>query len=195
MKSVVGWQTSCWHIFKKPRQFQSIPFQWRLSQLPCHEPTLHPCVFDVETVLPLLRAWEGPTDNFYGINEAKQIIRRASTVEVHAEAMLMHWIATVKVWLSLIYLYCSYPASSFRMFTLARIDPLVSIGCVAKCAGAHNSQKSSKFVLPGTHGIFIPWLPPPGLPDSVLITLQKALLDMTSFYVPAKICCSSVMWL
>lgn len=97
MKSVLAWQTSCRHIFKKARQFRSKPFQWRLSQLPCHDPTLQPCVFDVQKVLPLLRAWEGPTENVYGINEAKRIIRQACDVRVHGEAVLMHWIASVKV--------------------------------------------------------------------------------------------------
>lgn len=41
---------------------------------------------------------------------------------------------------------------------------------------AYNSHRSSKFILPGTHGTFLPWLPPPGLPDSLLIILRKALL-------------------
>lgn len=41
---------------------------------------------------------------------------------------------------------------------------------------AYNSCRSLKFVLPGTHGTFYPWLPPPGLPNNILIILRKALL-------------------
>lgn len=37
----------------------------------------------------------------------------------------------------------------------------------------------------GTHGIFVPWLPPPGLPDSILIVLRKVLLRACKRGVPA----------
>ena len=32
------------------------------------------------------------------------------------------------------------------------------------------------FVLPGTHRTFFPWVPPPGLSDSILLKLQNELL-------------------
>ena len=32
------------------------------------------------------------------------------------------------------------------------------------------------FVLPGTHRTFFPWVPPPGLPDSILLELQNEFL-------------------
>ena len=32
------------------------------------------------------------------------------------------------------------------------------------------------FVLPGTHRTFFPWVPPPGLPDSILLKLRNELL-------------------
>ena len=32
------------------------------------------------------------------------------------------------------------------------------------------------FVLPGTHCTFFPWVPPPRLPDSILLKLQNELL-------------------
>lgn len=117
MKSVLAWQTSCRYVFKKAKQFRSKSFHWCLSQLHCHDHPLQPCVFDVERVLSLLRRWQGPTDNPCGVDQAKRTIRQACDAKVHAEASLMHWIATVKVWRPSIYLYCSciqlsYPGCS-----------------------------------------------------------------------------------
>lgn len=42
---------------------------------------------------------------------------------------------------------------------------------------AYNSKRPFKFVLPGTHGTFYPWLPPPGLPDDILVALRQELLE------------------
>lgn len=40
----------------------------------------------------------------------------------------------------------------------------------------YNKKRLSKFVLSGTHGTFSPWLPPPGLPDAILLELREALV-------------------
>lgn len=106
MKSVLAWQTSCWYVFKKARQCRSKSFHWCLPQLHCHDCPLQPGVFDVERVLSLLQTWQGPTDNPCGVDQAKWTIRQACDAKVHAEAWLMQWIATVKVWLLSIYFYC-----------------------------------------------------------------------------------------
>lgn len=97
MKTMLVWQASCRHVFKKARRFRSESFQWRLSQFRYHDNALLTDVYDVETVLPLVQAWQGPLDGPFGIEETKQIIQQTWDATVHAEAALMHWIATVKV--------------------------------------------------------------------------------------------------
>lgn len=44
---------------------------------------------------------------------------------------------------------------------------------------AFNDQRgeSGEFVVPGTHGTFYPWYPPPGLPLHILTSLHEALLQ------------------
>lgn len=49
----------------------------------------------------------------------------------------------------------------------------------------YNKQRAFAFVLPGTHGAFCPWLPPPGLPDSILITLRDELIEACEKFVPS----------
>lgn len=48
----------------------------------------------------------------------------------------------------------------------------------------YNRNRSSKFVLSGTHGTLFPWLPPPGLPDAILIELREALLTVCKTFTP-----------
>ena len=40
------------------------------------------------------------------------------------------------------------------------------------------------FVLPGTHRTFFPWVPPPRLPDSILLKLRNELLAACKAFVP-----------
>ena len=35
-----------------------------------------------------------------------------------------------------------------------------------------------KFILPGTHGTFHPWIPPPGISDDILIQIRRDLIDI-----------------
>lgn len=97
MKTMLVWQASCRHIFKKARRFRSDFFQWRLSRFSYHDHTLSPCVFNVQAVSHLLQASQGLLDKPCGIEDTKRIIRQTCHANVHAEAALMHWIATVKV--------------------------------------------------------------------------------------------------
>ena len=41
----------------------------------------------------------------------------------------------------------------------------------------NQEQPAPSFVLPGTHGTYHPWVPPPGLPDRVLIQIREDLLE------------------
>lgn len=97
MKSVLSWQISCRHVFRKAARFQHKATQWRLSQFRYRKHVSTPCAFDIETVLPLIRTWQGPSSSPCGAEDAKAIISRTGEATVHAEAALMHWIATVKV--------------------------------------------------------------------------------------------------
>lgn len=56
-----------------------------------------PSSFEVKTVLPLLRAWQGPSDEPYGVDKAKYIIQGTLNATVHAEAALMQYMAAVEV--------------------------------------------------------------------------------------------------
>lgn len=42
----------------------------------------------------------------------------------------------------------------------------------------YNKSQLSHFTLPGTHRIFFSWVPPPGLPNSILIQLRDALVEV-----------------
>jgi len=162
MEHVLSWHTSCRHIFTKARRFQHKTFQWRLSQFRYHDEALTPCSFDVETVLPLIQAWQGPSDCLFGSEEAKRIIRQTLNATVHAEAALMHWIATVN------------DVHSSEDWPIGVSEKSCQLCWLLH--HAYNRQRTRKFVLPGTHGTFIPWLPPPGLDDNILIELRDALL-------------------
>lgn len=59
LKSVLAWHTSCRHIFGKACQFQFFELEWWLSQFRYHDYSLKPFAFDVNTVSPLLQAWQG----------------------------------------------------------------------------------------------------------------------------------------
>jgi hypothetical protein len=41
-----------------------------------------------------------------------------------------------------------------------------------------NADCSTNFTLPGTHGTFYPWIPPPGVPDSVLLKIRSDLIQL-----------------
>lgn len=49
----------------------------------------------------------------------------------------------------------------------------------------YNKQRTFAFILPGTHGTYCPWLPPPGLPDSILVTLRDELIEACKKFVPS----------
>lgn len=91
------WQASCRQIFKKARRFRSDFFQWRLSRFSYHDQTLLPCVFNVQAVSHLLQTLQGQSDTPGGTADTKRIIQQTRHAHVHAEAALMHWIASVKV--------------------------------------------------------------------------------------------------
>lgn len=50
----------------------------------------------------------------------------------------------------------------------------------------YNKRRRSKFILSGTDGAFLPWLPPPGLPHSILEELREALHESCKVFPPAS---------
>lgn len=187
MRTILAWHSSCRHIFQQARRSRSKSFQWRLFQFRYHDDALSTGVFDLDMVLPLLRAWQGPSQNPYGTEEARCIIHQAHEATIHAEAALMHWIATVKV------RHCFLPVLTL-LIILQDVNSTQDwpIGVNNKCCQlcwllhlVYNNQRSTKFQLPGTHGTFFPWLPPPGLPDTILIALRQALLDACKINIPS----------
>lgn len=98
MEAVLAWQTSCRNIFKTAGLLQGKGNVWKISQFRyCTQTTLKHSSFTVDAVLPLLRAWRGPSENLCGFEDAEIIICRTLEVRVHAESALMHCIASVKV--------------------------------------------------------------------------------------------------
>lgn len=188
MKTIVAWQTSCRSVFKEARRFQSNQITWELSQFRYHFNLLNPYQLDVQRVKTLFKQWGASDPNLLDDAFIQQIIDRAGRAKIHAEAGLMHWIATVKVGL------CSPVFSSPSDCHLQ--DPNSTrdwpIGVSKKpchlCWLLHevyNERRPFSFILPGTHGTFCPWLPPPGLPDSILHKLREELIQNCNKFVPS----------
>lgn len=132
MTDVLAWHSSCRYIFRKTRQFQSDSFQWRLAQFRYRQYTSTPRSFELKTVLPLLRAWQGPSDSSYAVDDARRIIGRTSDGKIHAEGALMHYMATTTVLFLLEHPDCEY---AYRAQIPLKISLLVSASHLAKYAG------------------------------------------------------------
>lgn len=106
MRTILAWQMSCRHIFKKAAHFQH-------NSLDCsrfeYDPLLQPCVLPIAKALALIRGWEGPSDNPCQVDQAVKMVKRTFDAKVHAEAVLMHWIMTVRV---------GFPLVSFEPFNI-----------------------------------------------------------------------------
>lgn len=96
MNNVLSWQISCRHVFTKARLLQYRGTEWKLAQWRYHKHALVPYAFTVETALPFLQSLYG-NDSCCGVEEAERVIGRTVNAQVHAEAALMHWIASSKV--------------------------------------------------------------------------------------------------
>ena len=81
--------------------FQHRLVKFQLSQFSYCKDVLQSSAFDVPTVLPLLQQWQAPSDKPYTPKDAETIIHRSLNAKVHAEAALMHVIATKKVGLTI----------------------------------------------------------------------------------------------
>lgn len=101
MKTIVAWQTSCRNVFKEARRFQNSQITWQLSQFHYHYNYLNPHSFELNRVKSLFQEWKASDINLLNDVFVQEIIDRTSRAKVHAEAGLMHWIATVAV--SLLY--------------------------------------------------------------------------------------------
>lgn len=96
MRTILAWQTSCRHIFKKAQILQKCS---QLFKLQYKDEVLHPCVLPVAKATHLIQGWEGPTADPCDEARARQYLEHTLKAKVHAEAALMHWLATVQVWL------------------------------------------------------------------------------------------------
>lgn len=194
MKSVLSWQTSCRHVFRKAARFQHKETQWRLSHFQYRNQALTPSMFDVDTVLPLIRAWQGPSSRPCGAEDAEAIISRTGKATVHAEAALMHWIATVKVrspsFIFEMIHYSHLLTSRCRMLVVVRIGPLVLAPNLAKCVGSSitftTANAPPNSCSPGLMGLFPLGFPPPGLPDAILIEIRDVLLTTCKTFTPRR---------
>ena len=101
LKTVLAWQASCRHIWKKATYFQHRLVKFQLSQFSYCKDVLQSSAFDVPTVLPLLQQWQAPSDKPYTSEDAQAIIYRTLSAKVHAEVVLMHVITTKKVGLTI----------------------------------------------------------------------------------------------
>lgn len=151
MEAVLAWQTSCRQIFNKAAMFQSRGNEWRLSQFRYRtQVKFNPSVFNIDAVLPLLRAWQGTSDNDMGPEQAKNIICRTGDAKVHAESALMLCIAAGKV--GIFFRPVSLPDTNFpcRMSIAIRIGLLGRAGSVARCVGYY-TKFTTEVALPNLY--------------------------------------------
>ncbi|KAF5382873.1 hypothetical protein D9757_007334 [Collybiopsis confluens] len=95
------------------------------------------------------------------LGQVSQVQKRINKAKIHAEAQLMAW--------------------AFHDLTLGSEVPIaISKKCCFLCRllGQILSEGNSpiKFFLPGSHHQIFAWIPPPGIPDTVLMRLRDALL-------------------
>ncbi|OSC99731.1 hypothetical protein PYCCODRAFT_1438085 [Trametes coccinea BRFM310] len=101
---------------------------------------------------------------------------------VHAEAALM----------SLAWSYsegATQAVDGVDLDTLFPQEGSVIIGVSKKCCWCCHALRQSleghlSFVLPGTHAVILPWLPPPGVRESVLVKMREALFGI----LHARVC-------
>ncbi|KAE9392557.1 hypothetical protein BT96DRAFT_944524 [Gymnopus androsaceus JB14] len=127
--------------------FQRKDVKLRLSRFNYHDAVLEPTPFNVDQVLPLLQKFQGPSALEPYLEDACSLIYSTLEAKIHAEAVLMHWIAGVK------------DKKSTKDWPIGV------------------SKKSCQlYWLLCTHGTFFSWLPPPELPADILLELQNLLL-------------------
>lgn len=81
MNTVLAWQTSCRQIFTKAALFQSRGNKWRLSQFWYRmQTTFNPSIFNIDVVLPLLQAWQGPSEISCSPEEAVTVMQARPTL-------------------------------------------------------------------------------------------------------------------
>lgn len=97
MRTIVAWQTSCRNIFKEARQLQAKGVAWKLSQFQYNDNVLTHASYTFETIEEVLQKWRGPKASPLDADVIWKVESRTRTAKVHAEAALMHWIATVEV--------------------------------------------------------------------------------------------------
>ncbi|KAJ3787511.1 hypothetical protein GGU10DRAFT_373864 [Lentinula aff. detonsa] len=101
----------------------------------------------------------------------KELIQGTWTAKVHAEASLMGLASsTIQV--------CSHHLHS--QSHLSKTPVGISKKCCRLCwllkEHLNAEYPDLNLVLPGTHGIFYPWIPPPGIPDAILKSLRDELV-------------------
>ncbi|KAJ3738480.1 hypothetical protein DFH05DRAFT_1517335 [Lentinula detonsa] len=98
----------------------------------------------------------------------KELIQGTWTAKVHAEASLMG-LASSRIQV------CSHSPSH-----LSETPVGVSKKCCRLCWSLKEHLNAEypdlNLVLPGTHGIFYSWIPPPGIPDAILKSLRDELV-------------------
>ncbi|KAE9384557.1 hypothetical protein BT96DRAFT_1007955 [Gymnopus androsaceus JB14] len=174
MRTVLAWRTSCKYIFEKATYFQSQTVQWKLSQFCYGGAPFNPTAFDADNVLSLLREWQEPANDL-DIAFARDVIYRTLNAKVHAEAALMDWIVTVKD---------VPPSRHSRSWPIGVSKKSCRLCWLLHLAYNKRRETQSQFVLPGTHGTFCAWLPPPGIPDDILLELRDELLAACKTFVP-----------
>ncbi|KAJ3745403.1 hypothetical protein DFH05DRAFT_1487823 [Lentinula detonsa] len=101
----------------------------------------------------------------------KELIQGTWTAKVHAEASLMGLASsTIQV--------CSHHLHSQSHLSETPVG--ISKKCCRLCwllkEHLNAEYPDLNLVLPGTHGIFYPWIPPPGIPDAILKSLRDELV-------------------
>lgn len=116
-----------------------------------------------------------------GYEDAKHAISNSFLAKVHAEAALMFYITTIQVrlWMS------SFTIHSYCLIQDVGCSQEWLIGTSKKACQScwllheiYNKSQKFNFILPGTHRTFFSWVPPPGLPDVVLLELRDALVEV-----------------
>lgn len=99
MKTVLAWHISSRHVHKRAPHFRTLTAKF--SEFRYREQVLQPHALSLSTLTSLITVWRVSAASPYDADKIKRIYHSTLDAKVHAEAALMHWVATVKVCLYL----------------------------------------------------------------------------------------------
>lgn len=109
IRMILAWHTSCRHIYDKAKHFRHGKREFFQFQYLDH--FLQPHSLSLNTFSALIQEWRGLLAVPYEEKKVKCLYHSSMDAKVHAEAALVHWVATVKVCLP------SFSSSAYLCFS------------------------------------------------------------------------------